>query len=74
MFYFKSRIAMCGALQLLQVWGKNGRPVGESGFALTVLGTVPDAKDRTVRFDYHFSNFAATSNTKTSGLIVNTKV
>ncbi|MGW2410137.1 NucA/NucB deoxyribonuclease domain-containing protein [Streptomyces sp. NPDC001739] len=61
-------------MQFLQVWGKNGRPVGESGFALTVLGTVPDAKDRTVRFDYHFSNFAATGNTKTSGLIVNTKV
>ncbi|MFE0187578.1 hypothetical protein [Streptomyces sp. NPDC058989] len=74
LFYFKSRFAMCGALQLLQVWGRNGRPVGESGFAVTVLGTVPNVNDRTVSFDYHFSNFAATGNTKTSGLIVNTKV
>ncbi|MFF4291493.1 hypothetical protein ACFY0R_40365 [Streptomyces sp. NPDC001633] len=74
LFYVKSRFAMCGALQFLQVWGKNGRPVGESSFALMVRGTIPDARDRTVHFDYNFSNFSAAGNTKTSGLIVNTEV
>ncbi|MFH8635231.1 hypothetical protein ACH4CC_36020 [Streptomyces lydicus] len=74
LFYFKSRFAMCGALQFLQVWGKNGRPVGESSFALMVRGTIPDPRDRTVHFDYRFSNFAATGNTKTSGLMVTTEV
>ncbi|MFK0293930.1 hypothetical protein ACIQU6_26160 [Streptomyces sp. NPDC090442] len=74
LFYFKSRYAMCGGMQFQQVWGRNGRPVGESGFALIVLGTIPNAKDRTVRFDYHFSHFSKAGNTKTSGLVVTTEV
>ncbi|MCQ4043785.1 hypothetical protein ACFOSC_26425 [Streptantibioticus rubrisoli] len=74
LFWAKSRFAMCGAMQFLQVWGDNGKPVGESGFALTVLGTIPDPQDRTVRFNYHFSHFSASGETKTSELTVKTEV
>lgn len=57
LFYAKSRFAMCGGIQMVQTWLQKGKPVGQTAFTAWVIGTIPDAKDRTVQFDYYYTDF-----------------
>ncbi|MFE5122969.1 hypothetical protein [Streptomyces sp. NPDC056669] len=57
LFYAKSRFAMCGGIQMLQTWLQKGKPVGQTAFTAWVIGTIPDPKDRTVQFDYYYTDF-----------------
>ncbi|WP_459247587.1 NucA/NucB deoxyribonuclease domain-containing protein, partial [Streptomyces youssoufiensis] len=74
LFYIKSRFSMCSGLQTVQTWKKNGKLVGESTFTLWVMFSVPDPKDRTVKFDYHFTNFKTTGETGASAMKGKTEV
>jgi len=71
-FYLKSRFAMCAGTQFVQTWAKDGKPVGQSSFTLWVISTVPSRTDRTVHYQYLFTDFVKTGTTQTSGLKINT--
>ncbi|MFD8462674.1 hypothetical protein ACFV27_38720 [Streptomyces antimycoticus] len=72
LFYVKSRFAMCSGIQMVQTWAKNGAVTGQSSFTLWVISTVPDRKDRTVKYDYLFTDFFNEGRTGASSMKVNT--
>ncbi|MDT0547753.1 hypothetical protein [Streptomyces lonegramiae] len=74
LFYVKSRFAMCTGIQMIQTWAKNGTPAGQSSFTLWVISTVPDRKDRTVKYDYLFTDFFNQGRTGAGTMKVNTDV
>lgn len=61
---------MCAGKQFLQVWARNGSPVGQNTFTLWVITAVPDRKSRTVHYEYLFTDFYKVGPTQTSGLKV----
>ncbi|MET8182467.1 hypothetical protein [Streptomyces sp. NPDC005336] len=65
---------MCAGIQMIQTWARNGEPTGQSSFTLWVISTVPDRKDRTVHYQYLFTDFKNLGRTGAGGLKVNTDV
>ncbi|TMV00034.1 hypothetical protein [Streptomyces sp. DASNCL29] len=65
---------MCAGIQMIQTWARNGEPTGQSSFTLWVISTVPDRKDRTVHYQYLFTDFKNLGRTAAGGLKVNTDV
>ncbi|MFH8371433.1 hypothetical protein [Streptomyces sp. NPDC018031] len=74
LFYAKSRFAMCGGIQMVQTWLKRGRPVGQTAFTAWVIGTIPNAKSRTVEFDYYFTDFSDRGSNLSSKLWIESKL
>ncbi|MCP9207112.1 NucA/NucB deoxyribonuclease domain-containing protein [Streptomyces sp. NEAU-Y11] len=72
LFYAKSRFAMCGGIQMVQTWFERRRPVGQTAFTAWVIGTIPNPKDRSVQFDYYYSNFHDSGRNLSEGLRVDT--
>ncbi|MFE4869545.1 RICIN domain-containing protein [Streptomyces sp. NPDC056682] len=70
-FYLKSRFAVCSGKQVTVIWKRKdaNTPVGESTFKLYVVGTVPQEADRTIHFDYYFTDFSKAGTTETDGQI-----
>lgn len=55
--WVRSRFAMCESSWLTITWLINGRPSGISQFTGNAIATIPDAKSRTINFDYYYDDF-----------------
>ncbi|MER7496434.1 hypothetical protein ABT033_28040 [Streptomyces pharetrae] len=71
-FFVKSRFAVCNGASFVQIWTRNNRPVGESGFNLRVIGTIA-RNSRTIAFAYHFSDFVKGGSNAADALSITTK-
>jgi hypothetical protein len=71
-FFIKSRFAVCNGASFVQIWTRNNRPVGESGFNLRVIGTIA-RNSRTITFAYHFSDFVKGGSNAADALSITTK-
>ncbi|NWF31309.1 hypothetical protein HW130_34705 [Streptomyces sp. PKU-EA00015] len=71
-FFLKSRFAVCSGASYLQMWLRDGRPVGEGAFDVVVVGTIP-LNSRQIQFTYHVMNMATVGTTGAPGLRITLK-